>query len=191
MLIPFGVLSAAGAGGVGFSSDYELIETIILTAQVNSVEFSSLGTYSSTYKHLQVRTVARSFAGGVAETDLLMRLNGDTGANYARHVLRGFSNSITSESQTSQTSMRVGNIAARSAAASEFSGAIIDILDAYSTTKNKTVKSLSGITPAYGTEMKLLSNLRISTHSTTSITLLPGQTPFEVGCRFSLYGLRG
>jgi hypothetical protein len=58
---PLGILSAAGAGGGGpLASDYELISTQILTSPQSSITFSSLGTYSSTYKHLQVRAVARS-----------------------------------------------------------------------------------------------------------------------------------
>jgi hypothetical protein len=61
MLIPFGILSAAGAGG-GVAGDYELISSEILGTTAASVTFSSLGDYSSTYKHLQIRAVVRHSA---------------------------------------------------------------------------------------------------------------------------------
>jgi hypothetical protein len=57
---PLGILSAAGAGG-GVAGDYELISSEILGTTAASVTFSSLGDYSSTYKHLQIRAVCLAF----------------------------------------------------------------------------------------------------------------------------------
>ena len=87
-LSALGIFSAAGAGGAAFSSDYELISTTILGSSQTSVSFSGLGTYSSTYKHLQLRMVLRGDRNGGAE-GLMGRLNGDTAANYANHTVRG------------------------------------------------------------------------------------------------------
>jgi hypothetical protein len=181
MLIPFGILSAAGAG-VGVAGDYELIETSILTSSASSVTFSNLGTYSSTYKHLQIRQVARA----TTNTTSRIRLNGDTGTNYARHVLLGNGSTVGSFAATSASAM--GGITVVNTA-NVFSGGITDILDAYSTTKNTTIRQLSGVAT---TEINLFSGVYLNTASISSITiLLDGAGSFEVGSRFSLYGIRG
>jgi hypothetical protein len=79
MLIPFGILSAAGAGG-----GYELIETQILGSDAASVTFSSLGSYSSVYKHLQLRWTART-TRVATETQIFLRTNSNNSANYSSH----------------------------------------------------------------------------------------------------------
>jgi hypothetical protein len=190
MLIPFGVLSAAGAGEPVALSDYELITSTILTTTAASVEFSSLGTYSSTYKHLQIRASARSNSAGVSDVNWFMRINGDTGSNYARHLLRGTGTSVSSSALTSATSMRIGSLPAATGTTSEFGPLVLDLLDPYSTTKNKTVRCLTGLIGSQN-RIELQSNFRISTASTTSITLLQESGSFIAGSRFSLYGIKG
>lgn len=183
MLIPFGVLSAAGAGGV--AGTYELIETQILGSSQSSITFSNLGTYSSTYRHLQIRYTARNSS---TNNQTFIRFNADTGSNYARHILYGDGNSVRSEATTSQTSGYVGQVFPSTGTANGFAAAVIDILDVYGN-KNKTVRSLSGEvgSPAYVT---LHSSLWMSTASVTSITLLTSGNNYVANSRFSLYGIR-
>jgi hypothetical protein len=193
-LSALGIFSAAGAGGVAFSSDYELIETQILGSTQAAITFSSLGTYSSTYKHLQVRAVLRSTRANTGDIGAI-RINGDTTAsNYAYHLLagRGGFGGATNVVSASETTNFYGlsYINAGSEPANAFSGAITDILDAYSTTKNKTIRSFhSG---AYDWQPVLQSQLWKSTSSITSITYAPviGST-FAAGTRISLYGIKG
>jgi hypothetical protein len=184
MLIPFGVLSAAGAGGV--AGDYELISTEILTSSQSSITFSNLGDYSSTYKHLQLRATARS-ARTVNQDTLNLRLNGVTTSVYSRHRLLGTGSSVISDAFVNQDSMGGGIIAAgASATANAFSAIVMDILDPYSTTKNTTLRILSGFS-----EIGLASGLFNSTASLTQIQIFSTSGDLLTGTRMSLYGIKG
>ena len=184
MLIPFGILSAAGAGGVAFASDYELISTTVLGTATASVTFSSLGDYSSTYKHLQIRATARTSHNA---TDYLnIRLNAAT--SYWQHGVEGNASSVTSYN-TSVNSVAMALVASSATVASGFGASVIDLLDPYSTTKNKTIRGLGGFG---GVNIALRSGSWASTSSVTSITLLPNSGANLVSdSRFSLYGIRG
>ena len=118
-----------------------------------------------------------------------MQLNGDTGANYSWHLLEGGGSSVISAAGSSTNYMRVGVMPGSSGTLNAFGGAIIDILDAYSTNKNKTARSLSG-NASNATFIDLLSGSWINTNSLTSITLAPAfGGDFSIGSRFSLYGV--
>jgi hypothetical protein len=166
--------------------DYELIETAILASPTPSVTFSNLGDYSSTYKHLQIRFATRTtFAA--ARDPIVMRFNADTGSNYAHHQLFTNGGGPFSEAFTSQTRIRAGEVSAANAATNIFGASVVDILDPYSTTKNKTVRAFTG-TESFAA---LFSGVYLSTSSTTSLTLLPSSASnFVAGSRFSLYGIR-
>jgi hypothetical protein len=190
MPIPLGVLAVAGAGaGPSAAGAYELLETVSVGTAVASVSFSNLDTnYGSTYQHLQIRTVVtHSGAGGNA---LSMQLSGDTGANYAYHELIGNGSSASSSALTSQSSI-VGTVLMRqNISNTSFAAGVIDILDAFETTKNKTIRSLSGHASTESI-VGLTSGVRLNTAAVTSITLFSiGAANIVAGSRFSLYGLR-
>jgi hypothetical protein len=195
MLIPFGILSAA-AGVEDAGPAYELIESAILTSNESSVTFSNLGTYASTYKHLQIRAVVRSSRTGDTGSALNIRINGDTGSNYATHTLRGNGSNVISTASTSTNVPQIlDSIPATNAAGNAFAGGVIDFLDAYSTTKNKTIRNLGGIhgagSPA-NTFVFLNSVLYNSTSSITSIEFYDAVAANLVaGSRFSIYGIKG
>jgi hypothetical protein len=187
MLIPLGIL--AGSGGV--ASSYELIATEILTASQASVTFGSLGDYSSTYKHLQIRYVARSDRAANADSSF-MRLNGDTGSNYSWHTLRVVDTVLDSEGFATQSSMRSGRLSANTTTADVFAASVIDILDPFSTSKNTTIRFLDGFMAATSNWVELGSGAWYNTSSVTSISLdQVFGTNFVAGSRFSLYGIKG
>ena len=185
MLIPFGILSAAGAGGVAFASDYELISTTILTGTQADLTFSSLGTYSSTYRHLQIRYVVNVNGGGTRHR---LRVNGDTGNNYATHLLLGTGSVVNSAAAASTSQISLGS---GTDGVGAWQTAVIDVLDAYSTTKNKTIRTLAGNTSGGSTEIALTSGVFLSTASITSLTVRTDTGSFITGSRFSLYGIKG
>lgn len=188
-LSALGIFSAAGAGGVAFASDYELIESVILTGSQASITFSSLGTYSSTYKHLQIRMIARD-ARAVDINNAFLRFNGDTTTNYSYHLLVGNGSTVTSDAGVSNDSAVAGGSVGASGTANAFAPSVVDILDPFSTTKNKTVRSLTGQNSSASTIRLWSSNWR-STASVTSINIYPSSsTGFVSGSRFSLYGLK-
>ena len=185
MLIPLGFL-ASSSGGV--DSDYELIQTYTLGTSQSSINFASLGTYSSTYKHLQLRMVARG-TNGAAGIVLKMRFNGDTGTNYTEHGLQGDGSSVVSYGTANIDYLLATAMTAAGATANSFSGIVIDIQDAFSTSKNKTMRSLSGSTGF--NRILLTSGVYRNTASITSIDLFAAGNDIASGSRFSLYGIKG
>jgi hypothetical protein len=187
-LFPLGILSAAGA--VVGGQTYELISTTVLGGTAASVTFSNLGDYASTYKHLQVRYAIRTDRSGFSSDTVITRFNGDTGSNYAWHRIWGDGSSVQSDAGTTQTFMRSSITSAALSTANAFSAGFTDVLDPYSTTKNKTIRSLNGnIDQSF---IFLWSGLWINTSSLTSITLSSQNAANLVaGSRFSLYGIRG
>jgi hypothetical protein len=189
MLIPLGFL--AGSGG-GVDTDYELIESYILGSSQAAVTFSSLDTYSSTYKHLQIRYVARTDRGALSDT-MRMRFNSDTGSNYAFHALEGTGSGVFSFSSTGQTGISISSgLLASSAASDAFASGVIDILDFASTTKNKTTRALYGYTTSGDHRSTLGSGFRVNTEAMTSLNFTATSSAnFVSGSRFSLYGIKG
>jgi hypothetical protein len=189
ILDSIGSVKAYGWGSLTFDSDYELITTTVLTGNTASVTFSNLGDYSSTYKHLQIRFTGRTTRS--ANSDVLaMRLNGDTGSNYAYHQLNGNGSIVESDAGTSQAQMRAGRITAASAAASAFGTGVVDILDPYSSSKNTTIRSLTGYSIASEPIVTLFSSFFNNTASITQITLFGLFNDLVSGSRFSLYGVK-
>ena len=191
MLIPFGILSAAGAGGAVVPSDYELISTTVLGSDAASVTFSSLGDYSSTYKHLQIRGVQKTSQPNVWGGSFL-RINGDTGSSYRSHNLFGNGSTVSSNDGGAGTFI-TNPFVAGSTNSSVFSPVIYDILDAYSSTKNTTVRFFGGRLVGSGEDrVSLSSGLYNNTASVTSLSITgESSTNLLAGCRFSLYGSRG
>jgi hypothetical protein len=175
--------SANGGGGA-----MELISTQILSGTASSVTFSSIPT--GTYKHLQIRAVTAFNAAGV--DGLIARFNGDSAANYSWHYVQGYNSSVSSSGGGAKTSIYAGDIGSNSTA-NTFAAGIIDVLDAFSTTKNKTVRSLSGVSQTgLANTIALRSGAWFSTAAVSSLTLTSfSGGSFIVGSRFSLYGVIG
>jgi hypothetical protein len=186
MLIPLGIL--AGSGGVADS--YDLIATEILTSNQASITFSSLGTYSSTYKHLQIRYASRITENVGGAGTFYINLNADTGSNYARHALRGNGSTVTSIGASSMSTPDIGYTAGSESAANIFGAGVVEILDPYAT-KNKTLRTFSGLVSG-SKELAIHSVLWNNTASLTTLTFETfGADSFVTGTRFSLYGIRG
>jgi hypothetical protein len=192
-LSALGIFSAAGAGGV-VAGSYELIETITLGSNQTSVIFSSLGTYSSTYKHLQLRVAARGNRSTFAQDTLRLYLNGDTTlSNYASHFIIGDGSSVSSSYGASEN--YIFNVDGSGSPTNAFGAGVADFLDAYSTSKNKTVRSLSGHSSpsaggAAGARISINSMLWRDTNSITSIRIDSLNTTLAANSRFSLYGVK-
>jgi hypothetical protein len=184
---PLGILSAAGAGGV--AGTYELIETQILGSNQASIIFSNLGTYSSTYKHLQIRYAAQTSATVSDNTPLVLRMNGDTGANYRYHDLFGNGSSVQSSSGAEAWPGQLTT--QKSGMTNRFAPGVLDILDAFSATKNTTVRGFCGTSGVDTSYVLLKSSLWNNTASITSLTVSGVSGNLITGSRFSLYGIRG
>jgi hypothetical protein len=183
-LIPLGILSSAGSQ---LSGSYELITTTVLTSTVASLTLSNLGDYAGIYKHLQIRAVVRDNRAVTAQI-LAGRLNGDTGTNYTGHGLAANGSTVTSFRTAENTHFHAGLSVSASATSGEYSATIIDILDAYSTTKYKVTRSMTGaVGPAL---LRVYSGLWLNTASTTSFTIFGASGSLVAGTRMSIYGIR-
>lgn len=176
-----GFWATAGAGGAAGVPAYELISTTVLSAFATSVTFSSI---PSTYKHIQVRaTVGNLFTNN----SMRLQMNGDTAANYNGHKLWGNGASVQSSSNLGNGYFLCGDVAGDT---STFAPNIVDILDYASTSKFKTARAFSGFYNGY--QVALYSGTWRSTAAVTSLTFTDnGAYGFEVGSRFSIYGLKG
>lgn len=188
-----GSVRVAGAWKEFFSPTvagaFELIETVNLTSTQTDITFSNLGTYNTTYKHLQIRGTVRSNRGD-DNSNLGLRFNADSGSNYAWHTLQTLSGSFDFANGANDSSMTFGyTIAGNTTNANHFGAYVIDLLDVYNTNKFKTARSFSG-QPSGRNFISAASGLWRSTSSVTSITLLDRNGSMVSGTRWSLYGMR-
>ena len=188
-LFPLGILSAAGAGGAGGVGDYELISTTILGSDQVSVVFD-VSSFASTYKHLQVRMTARTSLGFTSNN--FVRFNGLSTEIYAAHTLRGTGSSVVSDGYGDQNQIFFdGGMPGTNSSANIFDASVLDILDAFSTTKFTTTRALHGVLGA-NNFVNLCSGVFRSTDAITSVTLTQGSSgSFVAGSRFSIYGIKG
>jgi len=141
MIIP-GILASSKTGHLWApSQDYVSISTATVTSGgTASVTFSSIPT---TYTHLQIRGILRS-SYALSNTAILATFNSDSGSNYAFHQLVGNGSTATASSQASNTSTTIARGAYDGLTAGIFTALVMDIFDYTSTSKNKTVRTLSG-----------------------------------------------
>jgi len=182
--------------GSAFSSAavpaYESIATVSVGAGgVGTVEFTGI---PGTFKHLQIRTLARNTANssGGSEENLRIRLNGDTASNYSTHWLVGDGSTLISGSElTTSMSQSYGIIPMSNAAASIFGVAVIDILDYQNTNKFKTLRALCGADKNGSGYSNFASSNWRNTNAITSILLFPEAGNFAQYSHFALYGIKG
>jgi len=182
------------AGNAAFEPESEsddYLEEVVLTSEAASITFSSLGTYATAgYKHLQIRAV-HSYSSD-DNTKMLVRLNGDTGANYAAHLLAGGGSSVSSGNEPNKAFIEGLTQEPSADSATMYSVTITDILDFASTDKNKTLRFFHGNKSTNRQRVSLHSGFLNNTAALTSIMFYnAGSGNFTVGTRFSLYGSKG
>jgi hypothetical protein len=193
MSFGLGFWAAAGAGGSGASSSFELISTAFGTGSSSIITFSSI---PSTYKHLQIRMVARGTSN--YNGYLKINFNSDTATNYSWHALNGGDNgsNVLSQAGSSSSSILRNNynddIPSALNTSDAYGPGIVDILDYVSTTNYKTIRQFYGKNSDYGYIVGLSSGSWRSTSAITSITLTGTDLGnFTTASRFSLFGIRG
>ena len=168
------------------SNEY-LISTTLLTQNEPSVTFSNLDQFAGIYKHLQIVYSARSDASNTARP-LVINFNGNTGTSYTAHDLFNNGSAVSSSANNGLAYSFFGYITAAGNISGNFGAGVSDILDAFSATKNKTFRTLSGMT---GTDGQIIINsgafLNTSPISSLSIRSFSGN--LATGSRFSLYGV--
>lgn len=190
MFIPFGVFSAGA--GTSFASDYELIETISISN--NSTVNFFFNSIPQDYKHLQIRYAARTTYPSSPYTPSIYVNGYNAGKTGATHLLEGNTSTVISASYSSVTYIDMGAVATGASPTNAFGAGVIDILDYTNTSKNKTVKTLSGMVESgSSSRVRLSSGFHIMTTAVSSLEFSTnsGSYFWTSGSRFSLYGVRG
>lgn len=180
------------AGNAVFEpSSFDSIATLSGNGSASQLTFSSI---PSTYRHLQIRVLARGVRSFGSE-QLYVRANGDGGNNYAYHYLYGDGGSIAAGAQTTANVFLTGEFPAANENANIYASSIIDLLDYTNAAKNKTFRSLTGYdnngnTGVNAGKVWFNSGLWINTASVTSLTVLSNGA-FTSDTRIALYGIKG
>ena len=169
-------------GNAGFfPNSYESIQTINVTTPVTSVTFTSI---PSTYTHLQIRMTTKDNTGLASQS---IRINSDSGANYAWHRTVG-----TGSGTAASTGLSSQNQAIIGISDAQFGNTIMDILDYKNTNKYKTIKSLSGFDNNGSGWIGQWSGLWINTAAITDIQIMTGllSQAWTQYSTFALYGIK-
>jgi hypothetical protein len=162
---------------------YDSLATVTLTATTASITFAGI---PNTYKHLQIRFIARGASGG----GILTTLNSDTAANYSYHSLTGEGATASANSGVSASNMLFVRNGGIQTAASTFSAGVIDLLDYANTNINKTLRTLNGGDANGSGNIQLESGSWRNTAAINSATLTHNGSGFAQYSQFSLYGVR-
>jgi hypothetical protein len=162
---------------------YDALATVTLTATTASITFAGI---PNTYKHLQIRFIARGASGG----GILTTLNSDTGANYSYHSLTGDGATASANSGVSASNMLFVRNGGIQTAASTFSAGVIDLLDYSNTNTNKTLRTLNGGDANGSGNIQLESGSWRNTAAINSATLTHNGSGFAQYSQFSLYGVK-
>tara|TARA_R110002074_G_scaffold1534_9_gene9111 strand:- start:386 stop:916 length:531 start_codon:yes stop_codon:yes gene_type:complete len=169
---------------------YEIIESTVLTGTATAVTFSSLTT---DYEHLEIWMTARTDLNTTTGYDYVgVRFNGDTGSNYATQTMYGHNTTGATERETGNAfGMKVRAAASDPENALNFGGICVLIPDYRGANVNKSSTSIGGkCGPSYGFASNGTGEWD-NTAAITSVELTPGAgTNFNIGCVFTLYGLR-
>lgn len=177
--------------GYGFGVDeMDLIaRTTVGAGGTGAVTFSSI---PQTYQHLHIRVTARSAEQGTPYSNLGVRINGDSTANYSRHLLYGNGTSAIAAGDTGNTSSSYFYMAGDTATANAFGVALFDVLDYAVSTKVRVIRGISGWDSNGSGFIALGSGaLMSSTAAVTSITFLPSSSSYRQHSVLSLYGVVG
>jgi hypothetical protein len=164
---------------------FPLGEFTLASAQAN-IEFTNI---PQTYKHLQIRGIARDTAANTGLAGLFIQFNLDTGSNYARHNLVGNGSSASATAATSTTFLILGQSPRNNETAGRFGGFVCDILDYQNTNKYKTTRSLLGSDLNGSGEVRLTSGLWQSSSAITSIKIYSENGNLAQYSSFALFGV--
>lgn len=182
-----GAWLGTGLGTTVFGS-YESIATT--TVGVGGTPTISFADIPQTFKHLQIRGIARSTRAAFASDPLLIQVNSDTASNYSWHYLVGDGSSAASNAGATQSSM-MNYLIANNTVSNVFGAFVIDVLDYANTNKYKTFRSLMGVDNNGSGWVALNSGNWRSTSAITSIELTAQNGDLMQYSSFALYGIKG
>ena len=186
------IVGLLDAGVAASTNSYESIATVSVgSGGQTTISFTSI---PSTYKHLQIRGIARASAADASDHNIVAAFNSDTTyTNYRTHVLDGDGSTASSgAAQVSGFYASAGLTLGNTSTASAFSATVMDILDYTNTNKNTTTRALNGFDRNGSGYVRFASSLWINTAAITRIDLsLRTGGDFVQYSQFALYGIKG
>jgi hypothetical protein len=184
--------SASGSAVPTVATAYESISTVTVgsTSQA-SISFTSI---PATFKHLQIRGIARKDGSQTGAPGMSITFNDDTNDNYTVHYFQTDAGTITAYSTGAlRANMNAMYFAGGGQTANVFAPMIHDVFDYANTNKYKTMRSFSG--PSSNVNAADLDYIILGSgawHSTSAITkiTITGNN-FVQYSHFALYGIRG
>jgi hypothetical protein len=184
---------SSASNSVTPSTSYESIATVTVgSGGAASASFTSI---PATYTHLQLRWIGRASQANTG-LGVIMRINNNTGSNYARHSLRGNGSAASATGSASTTEISLGGVPGSSSPSGMFGAGIIDILDYTNTNKYKTIRSMQGTnqnTTADDSIFLLSGFMFANTNAVTQIDVVANSSGvgFVEYSQFALYGIKG
>jgi hypothetical protein len=177
-----GIIASSFRSAAGPVGAYDSLATVTVpSGGVSSITFAGI---PSGYKHLQIRMLTACSAGGNPGTKVTF--NSDTTyTNYRYHYLVGTGGSALAGSNNSSDFFTAG-----AAVTTGPGGAVMDILDYANTSKNKTVRTLSGYDANGSGTVSLFSGLWMNTNALTTIELAPASGSWNQYSSFALFGVK-
>jgi hypothetical protein len=182
----------ASSGGAAGGGAYESIATATGTGSSGTITFSSI---PSTYTSLQVRAISKTSTVADGVNSSLIRLNGDSGNNYAYHTLYGDGTTVSAQGVATQSSGAIyySSVLSGTNNTNMVGTLILDLHDYASTSRYKTLRTLGGgETNGNGTSyVALTSSLWQSTAAVSSISFITVSGNWTTQTQFALYGIKG
>ena len=170
---------------------YDALATVTLTTATPSITFAGIPTG---YKHLQIRYLARTSNAYQFDFTNMFFNNNSTAGTYVTHMLSGNGASAQSEYfGTGGGLYGMGIAAGNTNTSGVFATGVIDILDYANTSKNTTIKALSGFNnndSNNGRQVALSSGLWLNTEAVNLINLNGNGGNLLQHSEFSLYGVK-
>lgn len=130
-------------------SAFDLIETISLDADAAGIEFLNVSNYSTDYAHLQLRIIARVDSTTAGYVSASINFNDDFGSNYAWRRVRAEGSvtegNMSTDTVTSDNKLYYGRAPRDGYTADVYWAGTVEIPDAFSINKKKTILSMGGI----------------------------------------------
>jgi len=179
----------AGNPAVGY--DFTSLQTVTVGTPQSTITFSSI---PATYKHLQIRALAKSARTDSEIATYKVRFNGDGTSIYSYHRLLGSGAAASASGGASTPEGYLYSMAGSlTVSASTFGVAIFDILDYANTNKYKVLRFLGG-SEGNAANTGYLSLGSVSYQSTNAITSISfdvdGGSNFTQYSSFALYGIK-
>jgi hypothetical protein len=185
-----GIMASSISGSKAVTSSYESIATYTVgsTAQT-TITFSSI---PQTYKHLQIRAIAKTDTGTTGFDDMWMTFNGRSDAIYSDHRILGNGSTVTAYGVGTETKIFLNSVAPRPSLTNIFGVAIIDVLDYQNTNKYKTVRSLNGCdTNGTGENLAQSGSFQVTDAISSISFALESAHKFVQYSQIAIYGIKG